>query len=114
MDKIVSFISSVLITEALAPFDVDEKRLRETGPVVFEKIKKMPYSMKALVYISTYVFDWASVLYSGCRFSAQNIEQRKKTLQLAGQCRWRPLRQFLRFYRKMALFIYYLLLEDIK
>jgi hypothetical protein len=112
MDKIVQSIVHILITQALAPFDANEKLLDETGLFLCQKIKRMPLSVRIPVYISTFIFDWAGIFYAGRRFSVQDRKQQEKMLQAAGQSAWYPLKQFLRFYQKLSVYIYYSLATE--
>jgi hypothetical protein len=114
MYKIVKSIVKVLIVQSLTPFYINEKILGETGFALYQKIKKMPLTIKISIYISTFIFDWAGLFYGGSRFSLQNIEQQQKMFHVLEQNDWYPLKKFLRAYQKLSLFIYYSLLAELK
>jgi hypothetical protein len=114
MDKIVKAISHVFIVNALSSFPVNEKMAGKVGPVLCQKIKRMPLFIRISIYTSTYAFDWAGIFYGGRRFSVQNSGQQRKMLHVIERYNWHPLRQFLKFYQKASLYVYYSLLEELK
>ncbi len=110
MDKIVESIAHISIVQALAPLYINEELLRQTGFVLYQKIKKMPLSIRIPIYTATFIFDWAGVFYGGCRFSVQNSELQQKMFHAVERYDWHPLKQFLKFYQKLSIYIYYSLL----
>jgi len=114
MDKIIQFIVSIVITQALTPFYINEKLLMKSGLVVVTRIEKMPIFIRLVIYTSTLIFNWVGIFYSGRPFSFQNEVQQQKMIRSIEQCNWPVSKQFLRFYKKLSLYVYYSLLEESK
>jgi hypothetical protein len=114
MDKIVKSIVRVLLLQALSPFAINEKLAEETGFLLNRKIKRMPSLIRLSIYTSTFIFDCLGVFHGGCRFSGQNIEKQQKMIGAAEHYGGGPLKQFLKFYQKLSLYIYYSLSAELR
>lgn len=111
MDQIVTALAKTIIAQSLTGFPLDEKARAQAGAVLYQKIIRMPWLIKIPLYVITFVVDSLGIVLAGRRFSILPEEQRQEMLVTVD--RWGWLSPFLKFYRKMSLYIYYSLQEPL-
>ena len=108
MQKIVLGLVQVVLGQALGEAALAKTSLLEsTSAVLLKKIQAMPVWLKFPIVILTFLFNMIGIFSTGCLFEAQSFSRQVKTV---GAWQGSPIklcREFIKFYEKLALFIYY-------
>lgn len=114
MRKAIKSLSNAVIRQAIPSTSLNEKLLEKVGTVLNQRIERMPWTIRMLILTSTLIFDWTGVIGKGRKFSDQNLEMQKKSMAQLENSHWKFSRQFIKFYQKFSLYIYYALEEELK
>ena len=108
MQKTVLNLAKVVVVNALGgePF-VKASCLESTSSLILRKVQAMPVWLKWPVFILTFLFDISGILSTGRLFQAQSFSQQVRTVGLWQDSRIKVFRDFIKFYEKLTLFIYF-------
>ena len=108
MQKIVLGLVRVVVTGSLGPEAfVKTSCLESTTGLLIGKIQAMPIWLKYPILILTFLFNILGILSAGHLFQAQPFDQQIKTVEAWKNSRIKLCREFVKFYDKLALFIYF-------
>ena len=108
MSKIVLGLVQAVLVKGLGQEVLAKKSLLEsTASVLFKKIQAMPVWLKFPLLILTFLFNILGILSTGHLFQAQSLGQQIKTVGAWQDSPIKLCREFIKFYEKLALFIYY-------
>ena len=98
----------LLLVVALGDMNKREKlEFYQTVSILQKKISGMSKFMKMGIVALTVLFDWYGILKSSKRFHNQSLKEQHKQIKQWKQSPIVLFRNFMGFYHKMALFIYY-------
>jgi len=108
MRKIVfSLVKSVVVKALGEEALMNMPCLESTSTVLLKKIGAMPIWLKLPILILTFLFNILGVLSTGLFFEVQSFQQQMKTVDAWGNSPIKLCREFIKFYERLALFIYY-------
>lgn len=108
MQKIVFGLVQVVVLKALGGKATNKMpNLESTSLLLLKKIHAMPVWLKLPILILTFLFNIFGILSTGRLFYAQSFGQQIKTVDAWQNSPIKLCREFIKFYEKMALFIYY-------
>ena len=111
--RAIAGIAQMLLIEEQADGGAPTERTVEAvTDQLYGKLDDMPPHLRAGMMGMTLVFDMAGVSHGGHRTHHLEVEQRRALLAQWKTGRLGPLRDFVAFYEKMGVFIYYSLLEE--
>ena len=104
---IAALIETILADTFDRNFSQADPSILGIARALHSKITAMPFVLKSAMIVLTYIFNWCGFFSSGRFFSAQDLKERRDQIT-----KWRrstlPIcREFISFYEKMTLFIYY-------
>ena len=104
-------ISSLVSSLISVNLNIDESQYKEhiiqTISIMKKKILNMPKYIAFGVLILTLYFDWYGVLRNKKRFHRQNLKQQLCQIRCWKNSKIRVFRDFVGFYEKMTMFVYY-------
>lgn len=108
MQKIVFSLVRSVVAKALGE-EVSSKTpsLESVSVLLLKKIDAMPVWLKFPIVILTVLFNILGVFSTGLLFEAQSFGQQVKTVDAWQNSPIKLCRDFIKFYEKLALFIYY-------
>ena len=102
-----SIVQVLLINTLHQDISGNDPRVNTVAEVLHRKIKAMPVVLQTAMTILTHVFNWYGLALAGRLFCCQSLKQRQRQI---AQWRNSPLglcRDFIGFYEKMTVFIYF-------
>jgi hypothetical protein len=109
---IASLVETVLVDDLDGPTPVEQEYLDQTSRVLLHRMVNMPRHLAAGMMMLTVAFDLSAVPAHGARFRALGVQHRGEHL---GRWKAAPVgvfRDFVDFYEKMGVFVYYSHIED--
>ena len=110
---VVSGLTQYFLSKALGETDINDiPSLQQTNACMVQRIELMPQYLAWSLLTLTVMFDCYGLLFVQKRFRHQSFSQRERHIS---QWKNSPLglcRDFIRFYEKMIIFVYYSLAES--
>ena len=108
VDPVIASLVYSLISGALGSENAkDELCVSQTVGIMNKKIESMPKYMTIAIVILTVMFDWYGVLRTNKRFHRQCLTERHGQIQQWKNSKIGICRDFIGFYEKMTMFVYY-------
>ena len=108
VNPIISSLVYAIIIVALGDMNRREKLgIFKTILILQKKISSMSKFMKMGIVALTVLFDWYGILKNNKRFHKQSLKEQHKQIRQWKNSPINLFRNFMGFYHKMALFIYY-------
>ena len=110
---VVSGLTQYFISKAWGSSDIPEiPSLQQTTACMVQRIELMPKYLAWSLLTLTVMFDGYGLLLFQKRFRRQSHLQREKQISQWKNSPFWPCRDFIRFYEKMIIFVYYSLGES--
>ncbi len=107
-DKTISSLVSCLISSIITIDDSQNKEhIIQTINIMGKKILNMPKYIKFSILVLTLFFDWYGLFAYKKRFHRQSIKEQICQISSWKKSKIRILRDFVSFYEKMTMFVYY-------
>lgn len=108
MQKTVSGLVKVIVVKALGgEAFVKISCIESTSLLLLKKIQAMPFWLKFTLLMLTFLFNILGILSTGHLFQNQSFSNQAKTIGLWQDSPVKVCREFIKFYEKLALFIYF-------
>ena len=112
---VVLSLSHCLVASALEKTsEVDQESINQTSSILMEKILLMPRYLGVPMLFLTILFDWYGGVISGKCFQNQTYPIKIRQINQWKHCSAGVLRDFIQFYERLTLFIYYSQPQPIK
>ena len=110
---VVSGLAQYFLSKAMGLSDIHEiPSLQQTAASMVQRIELMPKYLSWSLLTLTVMFDLYGLLLVQKRFRHQRHSQRERQINLWKNSPLGPCRDFIRFYEKMIIFVYYSLEES--
>ena len=113
MDEIIlAIMQGILVFSLGVKLKSDDPYLLESADVLYRKIMAMPFILRTAMVILIYVFNFLGLISAICLFKDQNVDKRLRQIQQWKKSPIRLCREFIVFFEKMTVFIYYSICPD--
>ena len=111
---VISGLAFCFVTAALGYKKVSDEPLKQATDMMCRRIELMPRTLSIPLVFLTFIFDWYGFFISGRRFQDQVASRQQRQILQWKKSPLGPMREFIKFYEKMVIFIYYSLPDSVR